>query len=159
MKVHANPLPPTARDFARPGAAGGGRPATEAAAATTAAGAGETPATPATAKSADAQGPKGIPPGLEKVQARLQELAGERTRGQDRALGSISANIARYLEQHALATPVTPPPASEAPAGALPGGSDTATPPVVESPAETETPTAGAPSEAEAATAGIDTTA
>ena len=61
---------------------------------------------PAAAKSADAQGPKAVPPGLEKVQARLQEIAPEeRTRGQTNALSSIDRNIARYVEQQAAATP------------------------------------------------------
>lgn len=136
MKVHANPLPPAARDFARPGAAGGsGKPFADAVAATAGDG-GELPAAPAAAKSADARGPKDVPPGLEKVQARLQELAGERTRGQEKALGSISANIARYMEQHALAAPVPPP------AEAVPEGSDPVAPPLAGTPAETATPDA-----------------
>lgn len=60
-------------------------------------------------KAEEAGGRKALPPGLERVQARLQGL-GERTAGQATALDRISRNIARYQETQALATPPTPEP-------------------------------------------------
>lgn len=60
----------------------------------------------AKAISAAHAGRKEIPPGLERVQARLQATPAEDlSKGQINALDRISRNIARYLEVQAMATP------------------------------------------------------
>jgi hypothetical protein len=71
-------------------------------------------------KAVDQGGQKAVPPGLERVLARLQGLP-ERNAGQANALDRINRNIARYVETQALgkppaAAPVapTPTPASDA---------------------------------------------
>lgn len=104
------------------------------------------PATPATsanesarpAKAADAGGQKAVPPGLERVLARLQDNASPaRNGGQANALDRISRNIARYVENQAMAEP--PPavvPAPTSPPVADAGGSTTTT----EAPSETTPP-------------------
>lgn len=105
MKVTSTSLPQVAQNFARPAATARGKEAFTPPAAPAAG-----QEKPAPAKSAEAQGPKAVPPGLEKVQARLQEIAPEeRTRGQTNALSSIDRNIARYVAQQAAAeTPEAP---------------------------------------------------
>lgn len=118
MKVTSTSLPPVARELARPAAAGRSNGSSAAPAAATATG---TQDAPAAAKNAGAQEAKAVPPGLEKVQARLQEITPEdRTRGQSNALASIERNIARYAEQQAAA-PTAPetPDAPEAPASTV----------------------------------------
>ncbi|HEX5801384.1 MAG TPA: hypothetical protein VFY24_00055 [Azospira sp.] len=99
MKVTSTSLPPVARELARESArpaAAGRKPELPAAADAAAQQA------PAAAKNAGTQEAKAVPPGLEKVQARLQEITPEdRTRGQSTALASIERNIARYAEQQA----------------------------------------------------------
>lgn len=53
---------------------------------------------------------KPVPPGLERVQARMQSVpAADRNAGQATALDRISRNIARYAETQAI---VPPPPAT-----------------------------------------------
>ena len=113
---------------------------------------------PATAKNAAAHAGKGVPPGLEKVQARLQALAaGNPTRGQSNALSVINRNIARYAEQQAAADTATPPAATddaaptdtapvataptETPTGSEPPAATTDTPPQASAPGDT--PAAG----------------
>lgn len=104
MNVTSTSLPQVAQSFARPAATARGREAFTPPPATA-----EAQEKPAAAKSAEARGPKAVPPGLEKVQARLQEIAPEdRTRGQTNALSSIDRNIARYVEQQAAATVSAP---------------------------------------------------
>lgn len=66
---------------------------------------------PVAAKNTAAHAGKAVPPGLAKVQARLQALAASNPeRSQGNALSAINRNVARYAEQQAVA--VTPPPAS-----------------------------------------------
>ncbi|MBI2305675.1 MAG: hypothetical protein HYU78_00065 [Rhodocyclales bacterium] len=104
MNVTSANLPQVAQDFARPAAKARGKEAFTPPPAAAAA-----QEKPAPAKSAEVQGPKAVPPGLEKVQARLQEIAPEeRTRGQTNALSSIDRNLARYVEQQAAATASAP---------------------------------------------------
>lgn len=100
MQMTPITLPAVAGELSRPAAAGRSSHANGDFAATMAA------TKNAPAKSAEAQGPKAVPPGLEKVQARLQEIAPEeRSRGQTNALSAIERNIARYAAQQATATP------------------------------------------------------
>lgn len=93
----------------------------------------------AAGKPEDAGGAKAIPPGLERVQERLQAMS-ERTRGQSNALDRISRNIARYQETQALAgTPPSPPP----PPGPETTGATAPTEPATPAPApEASPPTA-----------------
>lgn len=125
MKVTSTSLPPVARELAResarPAAGRGSEPSAAAASRKpelpAAANAGTQDA-PAAAKNAGVQETKSVPPGLEKVQARLQEITPEdRTRGQSNALSSIERNIARYAEQQAAAP--TAPEAAETPASTI----------------------------------------
>lgn len=72
---------------------------------------------PVAAKNTAAHAGKAVPPGLAKVQARLQALAASNPeRSQGNALSAINRNVARYAEQQAVAvvvtTPEIPPPAS-----------------------------------------------
>jgi hypothetical protein len=76
------------------------------------------PVTPASTKAAKTTGAgeqKTVPPGLERVQARLQSVpAADRNAGQATASDRISRNIARYAETQAIVAlpvtaPVTPP--------------------------------------------------
>lgn len=92
----------------------------------------QTPETPpVAAKNAAAHAGKAVPPGLAKVQARLQELAASNPNsGRSNALSVINRNVARYAEQQAAvttpetsATPETPP----------------ATPPLASTPSESPT--------------------
>jgi hypothetical protein len=70
-----------------------------------------TPASTKTAKTTGAGEQKTVPPGLERVQARLQSVpAADRNAGQATATDRISRNIARYAETQAIVTaPVTQP--------------------------------------------------
>lgn len=62
------------------------------------------------AKTAGAGEQKTVPPGLERVQARLQSVpAAERNAGQATATDRISRNIARYAETQAIVPPPAPP--------------------------------------------------
>ncbi len=76
------------------------------------------PVNPASTKAAKTTGTgeqKAVPPGLERVQARLQSVpAADRNAGQATATDRISRNIARYAETQAIVTPpvtapITPP--------------------------------------------------
>lgn len=100
---------------------------------------GQTPEAPAAAKNAAAHAGKAVPPGLAKVQARLQELAASNpNRGQSNALSVINRNVARYAEQQAAA--VTTPEASATPETPMAADSaataPAATPPLASTPSE-----------------------
>jgi len=107
MKIASTPTPSHARDHAR----AGGKANIETPFTLPSSASENTDApTAAAANSAAPAGGKTVPPGLEKVQARLMAIADEqRTHGQSQALASISRNIARYAEQQATATPVDDP--------------------------------------------------
>ena len=106
----------------------------------------------ATGKPEETGGRKATPPGLERVQARLQALS-EPTQGQSNALDRISRNIARYQETQALAgrpsPPPPPPPAPEstsaapAPASPPPSPAPEAPPPSADAAPPTPTEQAG----------------
>lgn len=79
---------------------------------------GETAAAPQTKANLAANAVlKEIPPGLERVQARLQAAPVEDlSKGQINAMAKINRNIARYLEVQAMATPAPEQAASATPA-------------------------------------------
>lgn len=157
MRVTHTPQPPVARDHARPTAPGQARFSVN----NTPAAAGNAPAEAATAASAAA---RQLPPGLDRVMARLESIPAEsRNAGQANALERVSRNIARYLENHGgtpvaptdggaggsgIAPPVTAAPPAEAPPLAAPVEPGAATPvatlpdmpaaPAGETPADTE---------------------
>lgn len=89
------------------------------------------------AQSVDLGGPKATPPGLERVQARLQILP-ERNAGQTNALDRINRNIARYAETQAL---VASPQDTPAPTPASAADAETATDEMTVTPAEPDTST------------------
>lgn len=89
-------------------------------------------------KTTGAGEPKPVPPGLERVQARLQSVpAAERNAGQANATDRISRNIARYAETQAIVTPTVTAPAALSPAA------DSATTAPADISASTATPDTG----------------
>ena len=61
-------------------------------------------------KAVDPKEQKSVPPGLERVLARLQSIpVAERNAGQANAAESISRNVARYAEIEAIGTPPAAP--------------------------------------------------
>lgn len=72
--------------------------------------------TAAKEKTAEPSGPKGTPPGLSKVQERLQALSpAQLESGRGNALASINRNIARYQEHQNAAAPAQTGASSAAP--------------------------------------------
>ena len=123
MKVALNTLQPVGREHARPSAVRANAAASPTALSGVPSSADAAdPAKPA--KLADMAGQKGTPPGLERVLARLESIPlPERTAGQSKALQQVARNIARYVENQAMAAPpADAPPPSALPPGATPPG-------------------------------------
>lgn len=71
---------------------------------------------PTKAEKADKPETGGLPPGLVRVQAKLEDIAAaERTQGQSNALDRVSRNLARYAQNQGIAAPTTPPAPTTAP--------------------------------------------
>jgi hypothetical protein len=88
---------------------------------------------PAPAESTVTLSAKKVPPGLQRVAARLESLGLEgRTQGQSNALSQISRNLQRYVDTQALAPAPTTPTALPTPVTdtAAPAPTDAATVPV-----------------------------
>ncbi len=118
------------------------------------------PVTLASTKAAKTTGTgeqKAVPPGLERVQARLQSVpAADRNAGQATATDRISRNIARYAETQAIVTPPVTAPVTQPALPTTPTES-TSTTPADSGVASTPTPESGTSSTTEATTSNSGT--
>lgn len=145
MRVTPAALPPVPRDHGKPAAAEQPRFKLNATPA-------EAGTAPEKAAAPAAVAGRQLPPGLDRVMARLEAMPPEsRNAGQSNALERISRNIARYQEHHGIATPaptVPENPPAETPAVAAPVETEP-TPPAA--PVETVAAPVDAPAEIVAA--------
>lgn len=141
MRVTPAALPPVPRDHGKPAAADQPRFKLNATPA-------EAGTAPEKAAAPAAVAGRQLPPGLDRVMARLEAMPPEsRNAGQSNALERISRNIARYQEHHGIATPaptVPENPPAETPAVAAPVETEP-TPPAAPVETVAETPVATTP--------------
>jgi len=141
MRVTPAALPPVPRDHGKPAAAE--QPRFKLNATPTDAG-----TAPEKAAAPAAVAGRQLPPGLDRVMARLEAMPPEsRNAGQSNALDRIGRNIARYQEHHGMATPaptVPENPPAETPVVAAPVETEP-TPPAAPVETVAETPVATTP--------------